>query len=60
MNEYSEFVKWVALIQEGCKEMREPPYEGIPTPLPRCNLTDDACRFDLCPKRVSSEKRKAP
>jgi len=31
--------------------MSEPPYEGIPTPLPRCNLTDNVCRFDICPKK---------
>jgi hypothetical protein len=57
MKEFEEFNKWVKRIQIGCEEMREPPYEGIPTPLPRCNLTDDACRFDVCPKRQKSEEK---
>ena len=51
MSDFKEFNKWVKRIHTGCSEMREPPYEGIPTPLPKCNLTDDACRFDVCPKR---------
>lgn len=57
MNELKTFEDWVKLIQVGCPEIREPPYEGIPAPLPRCNLTDNACRFDICPKRERNKKR---
>ena len=55
--EFTEWEHWTERIANGCKEMRELPYIGIPSLLPRCNLTNDACRFDICPKRKEKQKQ---
>jgi len=48
--QFKEYNRWLNRIANGCEHMREPPYIGIPTPLPLCALTKNACRIDICPK----------
>lgn len=33
-------------------------YHGAPAPLPTCRLTDDACRYETCPKRREGNNKK--
>ena len=47
---FDEYNHWLNCIANGCEHMKEPPYIGIPSPLPSCALTKNACRIDTCPK----------
>lgn len=37
-------------IAEKCPHVKEHKFVSIPTFLPKCELTDDACRYENCPK----------
>ena len=50
---FEEYNAWVELIARGCKEIEAPPYEGIPSPLPKCKLSGNVCRLDICPKKIT-------
>jgi len=52
---FEDFEKWVrfsAKCEESFQEL-----EGIPTPLPSCKLTRNACRYENCPLRKKEEEK---
>ena len=42
-------------IANGCEHAREHEIISIPTLLPKCVLTGEACRYEYCPKTKSGE-----
>lgn len=47
--EFGENQRWLELASKCEHTWQE--YQGIPSPLLTCKLTNDACSFENCPKR---------
>jgi len=48
IEKFEKFQKWVKYMSK-CKQAWQQ-YIGAPSPLPTCKLTEDACRYENCPK----------
>ena len=52
-----EKVKAWEKIADGCEHAKEHDFASIPPFLPKCDLTDEVCRYEFCPKVKVLRKR---
>ena len=48
--EFEKRNRWLKLAST-CEHIKEHEFISIPTFLPKCDLTNDACRYEDCPRQ---------
>jgi len=50
IKEFENHNNWLKNIANNCEHIKEPEFISIPTFIPKCTLTNDACTYENCPK----------